>query len=155
MLTAPEGTDRREPVERDLRLSGVDRDAVAQRRRDAEVSKPTTLLVRVLSWSALMAAAAATLLPIDLRPVSSYPVSLERVGAYAVLGLLFAVAYPKHRWAILIWMIVVAGLLEAAQTLTGTRHGRMPDFLVKAAGAVLGVCLAPIASWLRERGTLR
>ena len=47
--------------------------------------------------------------------------------------------YPRH------WPLdpdsaasCLAGGLEAAQTLTSTRHGRFDDFLVKAAAALAG-----------------
>ena len=79
-----------------------------------------------------------TLSPIELRPQTPAPADLERVAAFAVVGAAFAIAYPKHRLAVLVLVLAVAVGLELAQHLTPGRHGRIHDVLVKAFGAALG-----------------
>ncbi|GLS69585.1 hypothetical protein [Methylobacterium tardum] len=107
-------------------------------------------LVRTATWILVVLIVAVTLVPLGLRPVVTANPSVERAAAYALTGLLMMVSYPKHWRRILIGSILLAGGLEAAQTLTGTRHGRFDDFLVKAgaalAGAVAGLALASLAS---------
>jgi hypothetical protein len=96
-------------------------------------------IARLLGWLALAALVFVTLAPIGLRPVSGAPVSLERLGAFAVLGFLFAFGYPKRPVQVLALVIIAAAGLEAFQLLEATRHGRMGDFLFKATGGSIGV----------------
>lgn len=112
------------------------------------------LLVRSAAWLALSAVIALTMLPIEFRPISDLPVGLERIGAFAALGILFGFAYPRHRLPVLIGVVIFAGLLEAAQNLTGTRHGRLLDFAIKASGVALGGMVAALPGWLKAKGVL-
>ncbi|MBE7197343.1 MAG: hypothetical protein INR70_06025 [Parafilimonas terrae] len=106
-------------------------------------------LVRVTAWILVAILVAATLVPIGLRPVVTANPSFERIAAYALAGLLMMMGYPRYWIQILIGSILLAGGLEAAQTLTSTRHGRFEDFLVKAAaaltGALAGLAVAAVA----------
>lgn len=95
-------------------------------------------LVRVAAWILVALIVAVTLVPIGLRPVVTANPSIERIAAYALAGLLMMVGYPRHRIQILVGSVLLAGGLEAAQTLTSTRHGRFEDFLVKAGAALAG-----------------
>jgi membrane associated rhomboid family serine protease len=105
-------------------------------------------LVRIAAWILVAFIVTVTLVPIGLRPVVTTNPSIERIAAYALAGLLMMVGYPRHRLQILIGSVLLAGGLEAAQTLTSTRHGRFEDFLVKAgaalAGAVTGLVVAAV-----------
>lgn len=92
----------------------------------------------VLAWAVLALIVFATLSPIGLRPhIGS--VGVERFGAFAVVGLLFGLAYPRHFWVVLLLVVGTALLLEALQRLTPDRHGEIPDALVKFVGGVVGV----------------
>lgn len=111
---------------------------------------PRLRLLRTATWTLVALISAVSLVPLGFRPVVTADPVIERAAAYALVGLLMMVSYPRHwRW-ILIGSILLAGGLEAAQTVTGTRHGRFEDFLVKAgaalAGAVAGLALAGLAS---------
>jgi len=107
-------------------------------------------LVRIAAWILVAFIVAVTLVPIGLRPVVTTNPSIERIAAYALAGLLMMVGYPRHRLQILIGSVLLAGGLEAAQTLTSTRHGRFEDFLIKAgaalAGAVTGLVVAAVVA---------
>lgn len=102
---------------------------------------PMHRIARLLGWLALASLIFVTVVPIGLRPVSGAPISLERLGAFAVLGFLFAFGYPKRPAQVLVLVIIAAAGLEAFQLLEATRHGRMADFLVKAAGGGIGVAI--------------
>ena len=112
-------------------------------------SEPKVLIVRMkarhvtrmIAWSLLGAMALFTLSPMDLRPHTHAPAHLERLAAFAVVGAAFAIAYPKHRLAVLILVLCFAGVLEVIQHFTPGRHGRIRDGLVKAVGAAWGLWL--------------
>lgn len=95
----------------------------------------------ILAWSALLAIGFATLSPIGLRPHVG-DVSIERFWAFAAVGLLFGLAYPRHLWLVVLLVGGTALGLEVLQHLTPDRHGRIPDALIKLAGAVAGTALA-------------
>lgn len=109
-------------------------------------------LARWTAWTLIAALVFVTLAPIDLRPVVSASADVERAGAYALLGFVFTLAYPRHRLLALLAVVAVAGLLEAGQMLTQTRHGRVPDFAVKALAAAFGALVASGLLILRRRG---
>jgi VanZ family protein len=97
---------------------------------------------RWLAWLLVCAIAVFTLAPIGLRPVTAAPVSLERFAAFAAVGVAFCLGYPKHRLHVLVVLIGIVGLLEVAQNHVPGRHGRLPDGIVKASGALLGATFA-------------
>lgn len=93
----------------------------------------------------LLAIAFATLSPIGLRPHVG-DVSGERFIAFAAVGLLFGLAYPRHLWLVTLMVGGIAVGFEVLQHLTPDRHGRIPDALVKLAGALTGTGLAYVLS---------
>jgi VanZ family protein len=101
---------------------------------------------RWLAWLLVLAVAVFTISPIGFRPVTAAPVSLERFAAFAAMGTMFCLGYPKHRLHILVLLIGIVGLLEVAQNLVPGRHGRLPDGMVKASGALLGVAFVMLAT---------
>jgi VanZ family protein len=106
---------------------------------------------RWVAWLLVLTIAVFTLSPIEFRPVSTAPVSLERFGAFAAIGTAFCLGYPKHRARILVLLIGIVGLLEVAQNFVPGRHGRLPDGLVKVSGVLLGAALAAVTDWRRYR----
>lgn len=60
-------------------------------------------------------------------------------------------ALTQHRWRIAGLVIGLAGLLEVLQHVSPTRRGRLPDGLVKAAGAFLGGVLGMGAERILEQ----
>jgi hypothetical protein len=99
-----------------------------------------TQVARWIVWPAVLAIVAVTLCPIKFRPMV-LPADLERSLAFALLGGLLSVAYPKHRIICLLLGIGCAALLEAAQYLVQGRHGHLHDFVIKAVGMVAGSLL--------------
>ena len=84
---------------------------------------------RCIAWLLLLALVLVTLSPIEWRPTSGTPAHFERFAAFAALGGVFCLGYPKHRFRVLLFVIVVAGALEALQDLVPGRHGRIADRL--------------------------
>jgi len=98
-------------------------------------------IITVIAWAILAFIVFATLSPIGLRPHFE-DVSVERFGAFAFVGLLFGLAYPKRLWLVLMLVVGTACVLEALQHLTPDRHGHVSDAVVKLLGGVVGVALA-------------
>jgi len=113
-------------------------------------------LARLTAWILVAALVFVTLAPIGMRPVVVESANLERAMAYALMGFMLALAYPRHWLWALAAGVALAGLLEAAQGLTASRHGRVADFLVKAVAASLGALGAQVVlfagtRWERRR----
>jgi hypothetical protein len=109
-------------------------------------------LLLPVAWAALAFIAYATLarntlvywLYGILAPLLAHPsmhlyVPVEHLVAFAVLGALFSIVYPRHTLLVLLFVLAVAGLLEALQTLTPDRHGTLIDYLEKTAGGAIGI----------------
>ncbi|WP_244442198.1 MULTISPECIES: VanZ family protein [Bradyrhizobium] len=66
---------------------------------------------------------------------------IEHVVAFAVLGALFALAYPRRPLLVCAIVTGAAAVLEFMQTLTPDRHGTLVDALEKMAGGLMGIVL--------------
>ena len=93
----------------------------------------------IAAWGCLAFIAFATLAPIGERPTVVSSASLEHYAAFAVLGALFSLAYPRHTAFIVSIVLGSAVLLELAQLLTPDRHGQLVDALQKMAGGTFGI----------------
>jgi len=100
----------------------------------------TSRLIKLLPWLALAAIIFATVSPIRLRPQDFASVDIDRAGAFAVMALLFVLAYPRQWLLCGVLVILGAGGIELLQYLSPTRHAHLDDAVVKAAGAAIG-CL--------------
>jgi hypothetical protein len=99
-------------------------------------------LFRCVAWLLVAAIAVFTLSPIELRPVTGSPADPERFAAFAMVGGAFCLAYPKHRFSIVLLVLGIVGLLEGAQYIVPGRHGHFRDAIIKASGALLGAAMA-------------
>jgi hypothetical protein len=110
------------------------------------------VLLRAFAWTCLVLIALMTLGPLGLRPETGFSPQIERFAAFAVVGALFAAAYPRY---ILFAAVVVLGaavLLELLQLLAPSRHGRLFDAGVKVAGGMIGLSAGWILAWWGTRG---
>jgi VanZ family protein len=107
-----------------------------------------TRLCFIAGWLASGAVAFVTLGPVQDRPQIAPP-HLEHFAAFLLLGLVFALAYPKRPVRAVLIVVGSAILLEFLQLLTPDRHGRMVDAMTKVTGAASGITLARVAltSW--------
>jgi len=111
---------------------------------------PWRTVLRFTAWALLAAIAAVTIGPISQRPETWLPVNLERLIAWAGAGVVFATAYVDRLFLILLVLVGAAGLFELAQIETLHRHGRLFDFLVKAAGGLVGIGFVRAVQYLRS-----
>jgi VanZ family protein len=96
-------------------------------------------LVAIAAWTLLAFIAYATLSPILARPTLLIPVSIEHFAAFAALGGLFCLAYPKHIGLVCAVVFGSAALLEIGQLVTPDRHARFADAIQKFAGGASGI----------------
>jgi hypothetical protein len=96
----------------------------------------------VAAWASLCFIAYATFSPIQNRPTLPTSSGFEHLAAFAVLGALFCLAYPRQ--LILVCLIVFgsAVVLEILQFVTPDRHGRIQDAFEKVSGGVAGIVVA-------------
>jgi VanZ family protein len=96
-------------------------------------------LIGLAAWGLLAFIAYATISPIQVRPTLPTSTSFEHLAAFAVLGALFSLAYPRQVALVCLIVLGSAVLLELLQLLTPDRHGRVPDAIEKIAGGVVGI----------------
>jgi hypothetical protein len=103
------------------------------------------------AWTTFVAIVFVTVSPIDMRPSVTADPNIERFAAFAILGLLFGLAYPRRLVAGATFVILAAGMLETFQLMTPDRHGHIADAFVKAAGGAFGVAVALVILSMVER----
>ena len=96
-------------------------------------------LLRFAAWAGLCFVAYSTLSPLRDRPIVLTSSKLEHLAAFAILGTLFCLAYPRRTPAVLLIVLGSAALLEVLQLLTPDRHARTLDALQKIVGGAAGV----------------
>ena len=106
----------------------------------------------VAAWMLLAFIVYATISPIQARPTLPTSPSFERVAAFAVLGALFCLAYPRHIALVCLIILGSAALLELAQLLTPDRHGRIQDAIIKMTGGALGIAAGRAVLYFRQLG---
>jgi VanZ family protein len=98
--------------------------------------------VTIVAWAAIALVAYVTVSPIEQRPTLPAPAGFEHVAAFAIIGALFCLAYPRQTVLVCFIVIGSAILLELAQLLTPDRHGRLRDAVEKMAGGIAGIVVA-------------
>jgi VanZ family protein len=103
-------------------------------------------LVSMTAWACLLFVASATLSPAYLRPrlTETEPaliVIFEHVGAFAVMGLLFSVAYSRTTLVCLV-VLGSAVILEVLQLVVPDRDARVIDAVEKLIGGGVGIIAA-------------
>jgi VanZ family protein len=108
-------------------------------------------LLAAAAWVALALLVFVTISPLQTRPVVTENANIERFAAFAIVGVLFGLAYPRRLVIDASFVVIAAGVLETLQLLTPDRHGHIADALVKAAGGAFGVAMALIVLFIARR----
>jgi VanZ family protein len=87
------------------------------------------------------------LAPLLMRPGMKLYVHSEHVIAFAVLGALFAFAYPRRLIFVCSIVFISAVALEYLQTMTPDRHGTLMDAFEKVVGGAFGIFAAHAILW--------
>ena len=111
----------------------------------------SSALFRAAAWLLLAGIVFVTLSPIGLRPETGEPPNVERAVAFALFGLVFALAYPR-RLGLTIGIVIAAAIgLELLQMLAATRHARAVDVGFKLLGGGIGLALGTMLTRLIAR----
>lgn len=97
-----------------------------------------------LAWVSLAFIVYVTLGPVQQRPHAFSSAALERLAAFACLGFMFVIAYPRRLALVCSLVLGSAGLLEFLQTLSPDRHGRLIDAFEKIVGGSVGIFAASV-----------
>jgi glycopeptide antibiotics resistance protein len=100
------------------------------------------------AWLMLALIFASTVVPIELRPHSPFSANWERLLSFFAVGLLFTLAYPRRLLLVVVLLVGAAIGFEVLQLFAGTRHAHVRDMLVKLAGAVTGVGLGAVFTYV-------
>ena len=96
-------------------------------------------LVAIAAWAAFCLIAYASLSPLRYRPIVPTSWNVEHFAAFAILGTLFSLAYPRRALGVLLIVLGGAALLEFMQFFTADRHARILDAIEKIAGGGVGI----------------
>ena len=99
------------------------------------------IIIKTAAWLSILLVLLVTIVPIGYRPTTGFSPNIERFGVMAVVGALFAAAYPGKFWLIVLGLSLAAAGFELLQTFAGGRHPSVRDVGFKAAGATIGAML--------------
>jgi VanZ family protein len=107
-----------------------------------------TNVFRIFAWLLAAAVALATLGPARYRPLNyNLGQDGEHALAFALIGLVFGLAYARNRLLTAAIAIVLTGALEILQLWAPGRHARLEDFAVDALAAMAGLVAAAGLNW--------
>jgi VanZ family protein len=102
------------------------------------------LLLRLFAWLLGAAVSFATLGPARYRPHSHLGQDAEHSLAFVLIGVAFALAYPRHRLPATVIAVAMVGTLELLQLLVPGRHARLEDFAVDALATLTGFAIVSV-----------
>ena len=102
------------------------------------------IFFRLVAYALAAAVTFATLGPPTLRPHSNLGQDAEHALAFVLVGLAFALGYPRQRLLVAGLTIVMTGVLELLQLFVPGRHARLEDFLVDASATLGGFAIVSI-----------
>ncbi|MDB5580688.1 MAG: hypothetical protein JWR80_5864 [Bradyrhizobium sp.] len=106
------------------------------------------LFIRRAAWLSILIVLLVTLVPIGWRPATGLPPNIERFCVMAAVGALFAAAYPRRFWLIVLTLSLTAAVFEPLQFMAAGRHPSLRDVEFKslgvAIGAVVGYAVASV-----------
>ena len=109
-----------------------------------------TIILRLFAWLLAAAVTFSTLGPARFRPHADITHDGEHVVAFFLVGVAFALAYPRQRRLAAGISVVMIGILELLQLFVPGRHARLEDFVVDALSALAGFALVAIIGWLKR-----
>ena len=98
-------------------------------------------IIKAAAWLSILMILLVTVVPIEFRPSSGFSPNIERFCAMAAVGALFAAAYPKKLWLVVLALSLAAAAFELLQFMAGGRHPAVRDVVIKSLGAAFGAVL--------------
>ena len=106
------------------------------------------LLIMRAAWLSILIALLVTLVPIVWRPATAPSPNIAPFCDMASVCALFAAAYPRRFWLIVLTLSLTAAMVEPLQFIAAGRHPSLRDVEFKslgvAIGAVLGYAVASV-----------
>ena len=106
--------------------------------------------VRLVACVGLLAIVALSLAPLEWRPSTGLAKELEHGIAYCIVAVVLTIA-GLARWPGILAIVVLAAALEFGQNFVPGRDANLADFLVSAAGALLGYGLCSLVPGVVSR----
>jgi VanZ family protein len=100
-----------------------------------------SIAFRIFAWGLLLAIFLFTDAPIIFRPVTHLSPNFERFAALCVVGLAFALAYPRRLFLVFCLLFFAIAIFELLQLMLPDRHAHFQDALFKQAGALAGISI--------------
>jgi peptidoglycan/LPS O-acetylase OafA/YrhL len=114
-------------------------------------------IVAIAAWAVLIFIISATISPIGDRPSMPASTTFQHLAAFAALGALFCLAYPRQIPLVCLIVLGSALSLELVQMLTPDRHGRVQDAIEKISGGAAGIMAGrailrfePVRRWFQS-----
>ncbi|WP_291870063.1 VanZ family protein [Bradyrhizobium sp.] len=104
------------------------------------------LVFRIAAWLSILTVVLVTVVPIGWRPSSGLAPNIERFGVMAAVGALFAAAYPRRFWLIVLTLSLTSAMVEPLQYIAAGRHPGLRDVEFKSLGAALGATVGYAAA---------
>jgi VanZ family protein len=101
---------------------------------------------RATAWIILAAIVLLTIVPPDLRPITSAPHDVEHAAVFLLDGLAFAFGYRGREWLLSIAALPLCAGLEIAQLFVPGRHARISDFAVDVIAALMGIAAGSVTA---------
>ena len=96
------------------------------------------LVIRRAAWLSILIVLLVTLVPIGFRPATGLSPNIERFCVMAVVGALFATAYPRRFWLIVLSLSLAVAIFEPLQFIAAGRHPSLGDVEFKLLGVAIG-----------------
>lgn len=97
--------------------------------------------LKSLTALSLLLVLAVTVSPIGWRPHTMVSDDFDRAAAFALIGLISMLAFPRRWRLVAICLVASAGVIELLQLAAPGRHARLDDAVVKAFGAAVGIAM--------------
>ena len=112
--------------------------------------KTLRLAVSSAAWLSILAVLLVTVVPIGIRPTTGLSPNIERFFVMAAVGALFAAAYPRRFWLIVLALWLAAALFEPLQFIAAGRHPSLRDVAIKSLGATIGAVAGYVTALAAE-----
>jgi len=96
-------------------------------------------IAQAASWILLFSIVALSVVPVDLRPITILPHSVEHAAIFFLAGCFFGIANANHFIKTLLCLGAFSLVVEVIQIWVPGRHARVSDFLVDALSIAVGL----------------
>jgi hypothetical protein len=112
------------------------------------IDRMKSTAIRVLAWGLLLAIFVFTDAPIMFRPETNLSPNTERFVALCIVGVAFALAYPRRLPLVFCLLFFAVGIFELLQLISSSRHAHIEDVFFKDAGALVGISIGYVINKL-------